>query len=225
MQPHEFWQTLEQELAGPPPERFSDSFSAPLPDGRCLRLPIRALADGRHGLASLIINQASFEVQAALADTLAECLAADRPEVVVGLPTLGLTLASLVAQRLGHRRYVPCGTSPKFWYDDALSVPLSSITTAQQRRLYLDPRLLPLLEGRRVALVDDVISSGTSMAAGLELLQRCGITPVVLGVAMLQTQRWRERLTAVDPRWPDLVVGVFATPRLVRTEAGDWRAE
>jgi len=38
---------------------------------------------------------------------------------------------------------------------------LSSITTpTQQKRLYIDPRMLPLLQGRRVALIDDVISSG-----------------------------------------------------------------
>lgn len=131
-------------------------------------------------------------------------------EVVAGLPTLGLTLAAAVAQKLGHTRYVPLGTSRKFWYRDDLSVALISITTpTQQKRLYIDPRMLPLLEGRRVALIDDVISSGTSIVSGLQLLAGCGIEPVAIGAAMLQSRRWCETLDAVGPQWRERTVGVF----------------
>ena len=60
----------------------------------------------------------------------------------MGLPTLGLALASAVARALGHERYVPLGTSRKFWYRDELSAPLSSVTTPDQKKtLYLDPRM------------------------------------------------------------------------------------
>jgi adenine/guanine phosphoribosyltransferase-like PRPP-binding protein len=96
-----------------------------------------------------------------LATDLAQRIERFEPDVVVGVPTLGLTLASRVARKLSHTRYVPLGTPRKFWYRDDLSAPLSSVTTPdQEKRLYIDPRMLPLLEGRRVALVDDVISSG-----------------------------------------------------------------
>lgn len=222
MQPHDFWQTIDPagtlEDGGP----LSDAYPARLADGRRLLLPIRALADGRHGLASLIVNQASFEVLAALADDLAAQLRPHAPDVVVGLPTLGLTLAAAVAERLGHSRYVPCGTSRKFWYVEELSVPMSSVTTHHVKRLYVDPRMLPLLKGRRVALVDDVISSGTSIVAGLSLMAAVGVEPVAVGAAMLQTDRWRAALTDLSPVWPDRVVGSLATPLLER--AGDgWR--
>ncbi|HTJ56098.1 MAG TPA: phosphoribosyltransferase [Devosiaceae bacterium] len=223
MEPHEFWQTIEP--AAQVGSEFATSFPVHLSDGRILRLPIRTLADGRHGLASLIINQASFSVQAELSGALAERLAPFAPEVVVGLPTLGLTLAGPVAQALGHSRYVPLGTSRKFWYDEALSVPLSSITTEAEKRLYIDPRLLPLISGRRVALVDDVISSGRSMSAALKLLGKLGVEPVVIGAAMLQTRAWQQALATTGERLPDRVRGVFSTPRLVRTATGTWRAE
>ena len=222
MQPHDFWQTIDP--AGTPDDDgpFSDAYPARLADGRRLLLPIRALADGRHGLASLIVNQASFEELAALADDLAARLRPHAPDVVVGLPTLGLTLAAAVAERLGHSRYVPCGTSRKFWYVEELSVPMSSVTTHHVKRLYVDPRMLPLLKGRRVALVDDVISSGTSIVAGLSLMAAVGVEPVAVGAAMLQTDRWRAALTDLSPVWPDRVVGSLATPLLER--AGDgWR--
>lgn len=216
MRAEEFWQEIRPVGGAEPP--FSASFPATLPDGRQLDLPIRAVPDSENGIASLIINQASFAVQRALIESLADALRPLRPEVLVGLPTLGLTVAAGVAAALGHSRYVPCGTSRKFWYDEALSVSMSSVTTPASRQLYLDPRLLPLLAGRRVALVDDVLSTGRSAVAGLALLDRVGVRPVAIGTLMLQTERWRNALGADAPP----VVGVFATPLLHRTAEG-WR--
>jgi adenine/guanine phosphoribosyltransferase-like PRPP-binding protein len=219
MKPHEFWQEIHAPDSFDVASPHTSFFPATLGDGRQIQLPIRLLADGEHALASLIINQTSFPVVETLADDLAQKLEAFDVDVVVGLPTLGLTLAAEVARRLGHSRYVPLGTSRKFWYLDELSVPMSSITTQQQKRLYIDPRMLPVLEGRRVALVDDVISSGTSIIAGLSLLVASSIEPVVIGAAMLQSDRWRKKLADFGGEWPSKVQGVFATPMLRR--AGD----
>ena len=225
MKPHEFWQRVESPSAAAESASHAGFFPARFDDGRILRLPIRPLADGAQALASLILNQASFSVVDAIAEALAARLARFAPDIVVGLPTLGLTLASAVAHRLGHSRYAPLGVSRKFWYRDDLSVPLSSITTPDQaKRLYLDPRLLPLLQGRRVALVDDVISSGASIAAAIGLLAICGVEPVALGAAMLQSDRWRDRLADLGPHWPDRTIGVLRTPILFRTPDDRWIA-
>jgi len=224
MQPHDFWQELHAPGSFDPMEERADFHVAELPDGRQLRLPIRVLADGEHALASLIINQASFTVLEALAAALAARIATHNIDVVAGLPTLGLTLAAAVARALGHARYVPLGTSRKFWYREELSVPLSSITTPnQEKRLYIDPRMLPLLEGKSVALIDDVISSGASIVSGLSLLTSCGIEPAVIGAAMLQSERWRDRVDIDGKRWSERIVGVFSTPILERSENGCWR--
>ncbi len=223
MQPHEFWQKLYA------PETFDIQgvhetfFPATLDDGRQLQLPIRPLSDKQHALASLIVNQAAFDVVDALSDDLAAKLKAIEPDVIVGLPTLGLTLASEVARKLGHSRYVPLGTSRKFWYEEELSVPLSSITTPDQiKRLYIDPRMLPLLDGRRIALVDDVISSGTSIVAALNLLNSRALKPVVIGAAMLQTQRWRAPLEQLGAEFAEMTRGCFTTPMLKHGENGGW---
>jgi adenine/guanine phosphoribosyltransferase-like PRPP-binding protein len=223
MQPHDFWQEIYASGTFAEKGPYETAYAASLPDRRQILLPIRPLPDGEHALASLIINQASFSVQDALAEALAGRLAALRPEVVIGLPTLGLTLAAAVARKLGHGRYVPLGTSRKFWYDEALSLPLSSITSpAQSKRLYVDPRMLPLLRDRRIALVDDVSSSGVSLAAGLDLMSICGLEPAVLGVAMLQTERWKGRLSERDAALPGRVESVFQTPMLTRKDDGKW---
>lgn len=101
---------------------------------------------------------------------------------------------------------------------------VTSVTTSsQQKRLYIDPRMLPLLEGRRVALIDDVISSGASIVSGLELMAACNIEPAVIGAAMLQSDRWRDRIETLDERWTERTVGVFSTPILERTQSGGWR--
>ncbi|MEM1314790.1 MAG: phosphoribosyltransferase [Pseudomonadota bacterium] len=223
MDPHAFWQSLEPaETAEPPPWR--DRYPARMPDGRVLHLPIRPLGDGATGIASLIVNQAGFAVERALAEALAERLAPFRPEVVAGLPTLGLALARPVAELLGHARYVPLGTSRKFWYDDAFSAPMTSVTSpGSGKRLFVDPRMLPLLQGRRVALIDDVLSTGASISAGLDVLSLAGVEPEAIGAAMLQTTVWKARLDARRAGLSDLVRGVLSTPLLTRVDAG-WTA-
>lgn len=215
MNPHEFWQSFDDCAAAPP---YQNRYPARLPDGRVLHLPIRPIGDGREGIASLILTQASFEVEAALADALATALQDRKPEIVVGMPTLGLPLARAVAERLGHSRYIALGTSRKFWYDDALSVPLASITSPDAtKRLYLDPRMRPLLTGR-IALIDDVISSGRSIRAGLGLLSAIGVTPVAIGAAMLQTRRCMPDLQALGVT--AALRYVFETPLLRLSDAG-----
>lgn len=224
--PHAFWQEIYPAGTFPddPADGFGDLYPARLPDGRQIALPIRTLpGDGSRAVASLIVNQASFAVEDALSDAMARKLRPLDAEMVIGVPTLGLPLGNAVARRLGHSRMVALGTSRKFWYDEGLSEPMSSITSPEQiKRLYVDPRMLPLLRGRRVAVVDDVVSSGASMRAVMALLAKAGIEPVALVFAMLQTERWRPVLAAIDAGLPDKVYGAIRTPLLLRGDDGGW---
>lgn len=214
-QPHDFWQAFLPPGTAAPPPPWQTGYPASLPDGRILMLPIRPLQGTDTAIASLILGQAAFAVEEALADHLAAQVAETRAEVVVGLPTLGLSLARAVAQRLGHRRFVPLGTSRKFWYDEGLSVPMSSITSPDAtKRLYLDPRMQPLLKARRILLVDDVISTGRSITAGLRLLQQGGHAAVAVAAAMLQTERWQGALGETPAH------GVIHSPLLWQVPGG-----
>lgn len=223
LSPQDVWQEIypDSMTLGAHPD---STFATSLPDGRRLRLPIRVLPGGTdRGVASLILNQASFAVLDALADSLHAQLDPFGVEVVIGVPTLGLPLAEALARRLGHPRLVPLSTSRKFWYDDALSQPISSITTPDQaKKIFLDPRMLPLLEGRRILLVDDVLSSGTSITAVLRLLRAAGITPVVIAAAMLQGKKWQQKVEDEVPGLP--VIGAIRTPILSR-QNGTWLPE
>lgn len=224
--PEDFWQEIvpagTYDVA--PPGGFGDFFPAQLADGRQLALPIRQRAETGEALASLIINQASLSVLDILAGDLAGRVRAFQPELIIALPTLGLSLAQETARHLGHARYVPLSTSRKFWYDDGLTVPMRSVTSPdQQKQLYLDPRMLPLLQDRSILLVDDVLSTGASIVAGCSLLEKCGVKPDLIGCAMLQTLRWQSTLRAHDPILAKRVIGVFTSPLLIRGDGGGWR--
>ncbi len=227
--PHEFWQTVYP--AGTfdpaPAEGFRDLYPAALPDGRQIALPIRVLPGaGDQAVASLIVNQASFAVEDALADAMATQAEAYAPEVVIAVPTLGLPLGNGVARRLEHGRMVALGTSRKFWYSEDLSQPMSSITSPEHaKRLYLDPRMLPLLQGKRILVVDDVVSSGTSMLAVLNLLAKADIEPVAAVFAMLQGDRWGAGIREHFPALASRIHGAITSPRLGRTVEGTWLPE
>lgn len=227
--PHAYWQTID-----PPGTHRADadgwrqSFPARLPDGRELLLPLRVLpGTGERAVASFIVNQASFAVEDALADVMAADARDLGAEIIIGVPTLGLPLAAAVARRLGHPRMVALGTSRKFWYRDDLSEPLASITTptgsGPGKRIYLDPRMLPVLNGRRVVVVDDVASTGSSLVAVLKLLQGAGIAPAGIVVAMRQTRRWEKALAPWFADVDQAVRGVFDTPLFLATGDGAWR--
>ena len=77
-----------------------------LPDLRYLVLPIRPLNNATNdAVVSLLVNQASISVVEELGTFLADLVRPFEVEVVIGLPTLGLSLAPIVAMGLGQGKY------------------------------------------------------------------------------------------------------------------------
>jgi len=217
-----YWQAFAPDGAAPaaPPYRYG--FPARLPDGRVLTLPIRRRGGAPdRAVASFIPNQASFQVVDALVAGMTELARALAPDAVVALPTLGLALAPGVARALGHTNYAPLGTSRKYWYEEGLSTPVSSITSPDvAKRLYMDPNLRPRVAGRRVVVIDDTISSGVTTLAAARVAEAAGAEIAGFVFAMSQSTVWRE---ALDRERPDLTPKVrflFQTPLLRLTEEG-----
>lgn len=111
------------------------------------------------------------------------------------------------------------GYSKKFWYDIDLSTPVSSITSPEvgQKRVWLDPHILPLLAGKRVAIIDDAVSTGTTLLAAWNLLEQLKLNVVVAGVAMKQGNKWKDVLGLDKAK---RLIGVFESPLLESVPEG-----
>ena len=127
---------------------------------------------------------------------LGEKLALAQPDVVVSVATMGIPLAIEVTRALGLDDYVILHKTPKIHLGDTYVEPVRSITTGSQQNLRLDPARVGALRGRRVAVVDDVISTGASLLAALNLLRRAGAEPVVIGAFLTEGSEWRTSLGA-----------------------------
>jgi adenine/guanine phosphoribosyltransferase-like PRPP-binding protein len=218
-----FWQEIlpanDPAIAAGPPYRYG--YPARLPNGRALVLPLRKLPDGERAVASLIANQASFDVVEELSDVMTGFAREAGAEQVVGMPTLGLAFAPLVAKHLGLANFAPLGYSRKFWYRDDLSEPVRSITTpGAGKSVYIDPNVLPRLQGKRVAVVDDAVSSGSTLLSVLKLLSRLDCEVACIVVAMRQGVAWRQNLAGLGPAYPGLVKGAIAAPLFERVVDG-----
>lgn len=217
----DYWQRLEPLAAWQgrldPPYRYV--FPVLVGD-QVLPLPVRALPDqpGR-AVASFIANQASLTVVDTLAGLMGAAVRELRPDVVVGLPTLGMGFCPGVVRELGQSRWVPLGYSRKYWYDDALATHVSSLTTLAPKTVYLDPNQVPLVQGRRVLVVDDVVSTARTLVAVWDFLEALGAEVVGACVAMRQTRRW---VAALGETRAQQVAGVFDTPALELRADGWW---
>ena len=106
----------------------------------------------------------------ACADALAERLAAlDDVELLVAPEAGAIPLCFLVAERLDIPHVIARKRSRDYLPTATLSVPVQSITALKPEILVLDAGSAARLQGRRVALLDTVISTGSTMGA-VELL-------------------------------------------------------
>jgi adenine/guanine phosphoribosyltransferase-like PRPP-binding protein len=204
-----------------PKAPYAEYYPVDLGDGSQLNLPIEPLPGTDEAIVLLMSNQTPFAVEQKLATLLTALAAELRPEVIVGVPTMGLDYARLVASMLGFPHYVACGNSRKYWYDDALSVPISSITSpGAKKRLYLDPSLVERVRGKRTVIVDDVVATGGSAAATLRLLNLTGANVVGLAAPFFEGVDWKPVLREFAPDWPERVRTIGEIPRLKRVPGG-----
>ncbi len=119
--------------------------------------------------------------------TAAAPLIADRlPEIdyIMTAEAKGIPLVNEVCRILGHPRYIVARKSVKSYMDDPLEIEVESITTQRIQRLYLDKNDTERIRGKRVAILDDVISSGESLKALEKLAEKAG-AEVVAKAAIL----------------------------------------
>lgn len=90
----------------------------------------------------------------------------------------GIPLIHEMARLNDNQRYVLARKGPKLYMTNIMSSTVKSITTAKEQTLYLDGKDAELMNGKRILIVDDVISTGESLKALEALVERAGGTVV-----------------------------------------------
>ncbi len=95
-------------------------------------------------------------------------------DVIMTAEAKGIPLAYEMARQSGKYNYVVARKYPKLYMKSVFSADVHSITTDKDQTLYLSEDEAEYIQGRRVLLVDDVISTGESIHAVRVLAQRAG---------------------------------------------------
>ncbi len=95
-------------------------------------------------------------------------------DVMITAESKGIPLVCAMARQMGVNRYILARKSPKLYMKNIVSLDVTSITTANPQKLYLDGDDAAYMKGKRVLIVDDVISTGASLEALEELVKQSG---------------------------------------------------
>jgi adenine phosphoribosyltransferase len=158
-----------------------------------VQLPVVSLNE-QLALALLITVDMGVEFMSTAGKELADILRPYDVDIVATVATMGIPVVVEVTRHLGLDQYVILHKTPKIHLADAISEPVRSITTDADQRLLFDRARIKDVAGRRVALVDDVISTGASTGASLRLLRGVGAEVVVIGTLVTEASLWREAL-------------------------------
>jgi adenine phosphoribosyltransferase len=156
-------------------------------------LPLVSLNE-QLALALLITVDMGVEFMSRAGGELAKIIRPYDVDIVATVATMGIPVAVEVTRHLGLDQYVILHKTPKIHLADAVSESVRSITTDVEQRLLFDRARIKDVDGKRVAIVDDVISTGASTGAALRLLRGVGAEIVVIGTLVTEASIWRTSL-------------------------------
>jgi adenine phosphoribosyltransferase len=138
--------------------------------GLTRQLPIIRIADDL-SIASFVIL-GDTEIVTAAAPLLVEKL--PEVDVLITAEAKGIPLIFEISRLLGMKKYYVARKSIKPYMKDPLVHEVVSITTQKKQILCLDGADADEIKGKRVAIIDDVISTGKSLQALEELVNLAG---------------------------------------------------
>lgn len=132
-------------------------------------LPLCPLNDKIDIAAFVMFSDVEVTVAAAT-ELLEKCPEFD---VILTAESKGIPLGYEMSRQSG-KPYIVARKSVKLYMNDPVSVTVKSITTAAQQTLYLAADKADMIKGKRVLIVDDVISTGESLKALEKLVSAAG---------------------------------------------------
>lgn len=133
-------------------------------------LPLCALTDELYIGAFVIFGDVELTVAAAKA------LLEKAPEfdIMITAESKGIPLVYEMSRQSGMHNYILARKAPKLYMKNVIKTEVKSITTARVQTLYLDQSDVDKMAGKRVLIVDDVVSTGESLHALEVLVERAG---------------------------------------------------
>ena len=95
-------------------------------------------------------------------------------DYIITAEAKGIPLAHEMARQSGAEKYFLARKAPKLYMTGVFSATVKSITTAKEQTLYLDTADAELMKGKKILIVDDVISTGESLLALEKLVEKAG---------------------------------------------------
>ena len=95
-------------------------------------------------------------------------------DYIITAEAKGIPLAHEMVRPSGAKKYFLARKAPKLYMSGVFEVSVKSITTAKEQTLYLDVADAELMKGKKILLVDDVISTGESLHALEVLVEKAG---------------------------------------------------
>ncbi len=157
------------------------------------RLPLFEVAPG---LRIAVLNiLGDTELVEACARALADKLQSLDYDVLVTAEAKSIPLAHALGRATG-KSYIILRKVYKIYMGQALQAQTVSITTGEPQTLYLDEKDRALVEGKRVVLIDDVISTGSTLKGMQKLMQMAGAEVVKSGAVFTEgdPDAWRDIL-------------------------------
>ena len=99
-------------------------------------------------------------------------------DYMISAEAKGIPLVHEMARLAGNQKYFLARKAPKLYMTGVFETTVRSITTAKEQKLYLDTADAELMKGKRILVVDDVISTGESLLAIERLVEEAGGTVV-----------------------------------------------
>lgn len=132
-------------------------------------LPIIQISDNLKIASFVLLGDAELAEKAGL--ELSKKVDAD---IILTAEAKGISLAHEIAKNVGEKSFVVARKSEKAYMNDPIDVEVNSITTKNIQKLFLDFKDVEKIKGKKIALVDDVISTGESMNALESLVEKAG---------------------------------------------------
>jgi adenine phosphoribosyltransferase len=128
----------------------------------------------------------------AAAEALCQKLAAYDFDIMLTAESKAIALTEELSRLRGQADYVVLRKSRKLYMIDPVVLDVQSITTAARQQFFLGRAQQELLRGKRVCVVDDVISTGGTMGALFELARRLEFEVTVNACVLTEEKRWTD---------------------------------